>query len=181
MAFAERFDTIIQAINNSELRITVEKLFDIIGVSGGDKRGSVSISADVVGDVTGNVNGTAGALWSSVDTTTVDGEDGTATVQLVFKDADGNTIDNPAAGTFYISEVATGLTRDPADTSIAVSTNGAIQNVDAAVHNGWHFVTTAAGLLGMTITAAADSYWVCFLHPEGGLVISDEITITGGA
>jgi hypothetical protein len=118
-------------------------------------------------------------MWASVTTTFVDGTDGTGTVQFVFKDAAGVTMATPVAGMFYLSEVATGLASAPADTSIVTLTNGEIQNVDAAVHNGWRFITSAAGLLGATITAAADSYWIVFIHPTGKLVISDEMAITG--
>jgi hypothetical protein len=57
---------------------------------------------------------------------------------------------------------------DPANTGIAVLTNGGLFELDAA-HKGWKFVTTAAGLLGFTITAAADSYWACFEKPNGSL------------
>lgn len=110
-------------------------------------------------------------MWNSF-TTSATPASGSCAVQFVFKDAAGTTMATPIAGTFYLSEVSTGLTRDPADTSVAVLTNGVVQNIDAAVHNGWHFVTTAAGLLGITITAAEDDYYVVFIHPTGKLVIS---------
>lgn len=109
--------------------------------------------------------------WASIALTTEVGASGSVAVQVVFKDTAGVTMTVPVCGTFYISEVATGLTRDPADTGLAALTNGVIQNTDAAVHNGWNFVTTAAGLLGFTITAAADSYWAVFQKPDGTLEI----------
>jgi hypothetical protein len=117
-------------------------------------------------------------MWSTVTTTAVDGEDGTATVQFVFKDANGVQMATPVAGEFYISEVATGLTVDAVDGSIAVLTNGVITLTDTGVLKHWNYVTTATGLLGLTIDSNQDSYWVVFKHPSGNLVISGEITIT---
>lgn len=69
-----------------------------------------------------------------------------------------------------MSEAATGLTVDNADTSLAVLTNGALRNLGSASPS--LFVTTAAGLLGLTITAAADDYYVVFVKPDGSLLIS---------
>lgn len=114
--------------------------------------------------------------WASF-TTTATPASGSVGVQFVFKDANGTTMAVPTAGTFYISEVATGLTRDPADTGVAVLTNGAVKNLDAATHNGWEYTTTAAGLLGITITAAADDYYVVFVKPNGTLAISTVCTV----
>jgi hypothetical protein len=116
--------------------------------------------------------------WASIETTAAD-TSGDATVQFVFKDAAGVTMATPVVGTFYISEVATGLTVDTLDDSLAVLTNGVITIVDTAVLSYWNFVTTAAGLLGLTVTSNADSYWVIFIHPSGKLVPSGEIVITG--
>jgi hypothetical protein len=118
-------------------------------------------------------------IWASITTTAVDGTDGTATVQFVFKDANGITMATPVAGEFYFSEVATGLTVDALDNSLAVLTNGVITLIDTGVLKGWNFVTTAAGLLGLTVTSNADTYYCVFKHPTGKLVISDAITITG--
>jgi len=100
---------------------------------------------------------------------------GSCAVQLVFKDAAGVTMAIPTSGLLYLSEVATGLTQDLADTSLAVLTNGALTNVGGAGPS--LFTTTAAGLLGLTITAAADSYWVVVVLPNGKLLISDECVV----
>ena len=108
-------------------------------------------------------------MWASFTTATVPAS-GTCAVQLVFKDAAGVTMATPVAGRFYMSNAATGLTRDDA-TSIAVLTNGAVTEMDAA-HKAWAFTTTAAGLLGVTITDAADNKWLVFEHPTGKLSIS---------
>lgn len=101
----------------------------------------------------------------------------TCAVQLVFKDAAGVVMAVPTAGLLYLSEVATGLTSDLANTSLAVLTNGVVVNVGGAGPS--MFVTSAAGLLGLTISAATDSYWVVVILPSGKLLISDECVVSG--
>lgn len=108
-------------------------------------------------------------------TTTATPASGSCAVQFVFKDAAGNALTAPVSGLLYLSEVATGLTNDLADTSLAVLTNGALINIGGAGPS--IFTTTAAGLLGLTITAAADNYWVVFVKPDGTLIISDVCTV----
>ena len=100
---------------------------------------------------------------------------GSCAVQFVFKDASGNTVTSPVTGLLYLSEVATGLTHDLADTSIAILTNGALTNLVSAGPS--LFTTTAAGLFGLTITAGADDYYVVFVAPDGSLLISDVCTV----
>lgn len=107
-------------------------------------------------------------------TTTATPATGSCAVQFVFKDASGNAVTSPVSGLMYLSEVATGLTHNLADTSLAVLTNGAITNIGGAGPS--LFTTTAAGLLGMTITALADDYYVVFVKPDGSLLISDVCT-----
>ena len=108
-------------------------------------------------------------------TTTAVKASGTCPVQLVFIDADGVTMAVPTAGMLYISEVATGLSNDPVD-GLAVLTNGAL---DELVTGGASiYTTTAAGLLGLTIShAGADSFWVVVVLPSGKLLISDECEV----
>lgn len=96
-------------------------------------------------------------------------------VQFVFKDASGNVVEAPVSGLLYLSEDATGLTHDLADTSLAVLINGALTNVGGAGPS--LFTTTAAGLLGATITAVANDYYVVFVKPDGSLLISDVCTV----
>jgi hypothetical protein len=54
---AQKFEQIIQSINNSELRQAIELLFSIIGIGKGDNSGNSGYVGDVTGDVTGNVTG----------------------------------------------------------------------------------------------------------------------------
>jgi hypothetical protein len=76
----ENFEQILCSINNSEIRIALEKLFALCGVGTGSD-GS-AISQDVIGDVTGNLTGNvAGNLTGNVDATTVDADTLTTTTQ----------------------------------------------------------------------------------------------------
>lgn len=117
--------------------------------------------------------GVLGGVASMTTTTTP--ASGSCAVQLVFQDADGVTMAVPTAGTLYVSEVATGLTNDPVD-GLAVLTNGAL---DELVTGGASiYTTTAAGLLGVTIShAGADSFWIVVVLPSGKLLISDECVV----
>jgi hypothetical protein len=108
-------------------------------------------------------------------TTTATPATGSCAVQFVFSDANG-VITEPVSGLCYLSEAATGLTHDLANTSLAVLTNGALTNIGGAGPS--LFTTTAAGLLGMTITAVADDYYVVFVKPDGSLLISDVCTVS---
>lgn len=115
------------------------------------------------------LNAVDGAVLTMTTATTP--ASGSCAVQLVFKDAAGVTMTIPTSGILYLSEVATGLTHDLADTTLAVLTNGALTNIGGAGPS--LFTTTAAGLLGLTITAGADDYWVVVVLPSGKLLISD--------
>ena len=109
-------------------------------------------------------------------TTTATPASGSCAVQFVFKDVSGNAVTAPVSGLLYLSEVSTGLTNDLADTTLAVLTNGALKNLGSAGPS--LFTTTAAGLLGLTITATADNYWVVFVKPDGSLLISSVCTVS---
>jgi hypothetical protein len=114
----------------------------------------------------------------SITTAFTDGTDGTGTVQFVFTDGNGDALTEPISGLVYFSDVATGLSTDALGTGAAALTNGSLDAVVAATT--YHYVTTAAGLLGATLTnGAADSVWACFVMPNGQLLISDEMAITG--
>ena len=116
-------------------------------------------------------------IYPAFDTveTTATPASGSCGVQFVFKDVSGNALTSPVSGLLYLSEAATGLTHDLADTTLAVLTNGALTNIGGAGPS--LFTTTAAGLLGLTITAAADDYYVIFVKPDGSLLISDVCTV----
>lgn len=128
---------------------------------------------DTVTATAAEINALDGAPLS-MTTATTPGTN-TCAVQLVFKDAAGVTMAVPTSGLLYISEVATGLSTDPVD-GLAVLTNGELDNIIA--HGLSHFVTTAAGLLGVTIShTGGDSFWLCVILPSGKLLISDECVV----
>ena len=54
---SETFGQMLQSINNSEIRITLEKIFGILGLQPGDSTGPSALTGDIVGDVTGNLAG----------------------------------------------------------------------------------------------------------------------------
>ena len=114
-------------------------------------------------------------MWASFSTATTPAA-GSCAVAMVFKDAAGVTMATTIAGTFYISDLATGLEVDVLDTGAAASV-GALTLVDTGITSYYNFVTTAAGLLTVTNTSGADSHWLCFMHPTGKLVISGECVI----
>ena len=108
-------------------------------------------------------------------TTTTTPASGSCEVQLVFKDIDDVTLAAPVAGLLYVSEVATGLTKNPVD-GLAVATNGVLANLVS--HGTSFFISDDAGLLGVTIThAGADSFWIAIVLPNGKLLMSDECEV----
>lgn len=104
---------------------------------------------------------------------------GSCAVQFAFKDAAGVAVAAPVSGTGYLSTSATGLTHNAAGTSIAVLTNGALTTGGATADVGpfFHYTTTAAGLLGATVTSGAGTYYVAFRLPNGYLAMSDAIVV----
>ncbi len=137
------------------------------GFATGQKGSEVDLSASMA-----EIN-TLDGLPASV-TTTATPASGSCAVQFVFKDAAGETMAVPCSGLCYLSEVSTGLSHDLADSTFAVLTNGALTNLGGAGPS--LFTTTAAGLLGVTITANADDYYVVFVLPSGLLLISTVCT-----
>lgn len=134
--------------------------------------GTLDIDGTLLTATAAELNHVVDGGWASVTTATTPAS-GSCAVQFVFKDAAGTTMAVPVTGTLYLSKVATGLTNDLAGTTLAVLTNGALVNVGGAGTSV--FTTTAAGLLGVTITnGSADSFWVVFRSPNGQLIISDE-------
>jgi len=136
----------------------------------------LSINGTTVTTTAAELNAIPCGAVASMTTDTTPGET-TCAVQLVFKDAAGVTMAVPTSGLLYLSKVATGLTSDLADTSLTVLTNGVVTNL--VTHGVSHFITDAAGLLGLTISAATDSYWIVIVLSNGKLLISDECVVSG--
>jgi hypothetical protein len=107
---------------------------------------------------------------ASVTTATTPGT-GTCAVQFTFKDAQGVALNHAVAGGAYFSNSAG--TAFAAATSGATLTNGAWNESKAGALA--QYITTAAGLLGVTVTAAAGTYYISFELPNGKIVTSSAI------
>lgn len=134
----------------------------------------IALAGTEVTSTAAELNAMDNAAIVSMDTTET-GDSDKVDVQLVFKDAAGVQVAVPVSGLLYLSKVATGLTVDAADNSIAALTNGVVTNLVS--NSVSHFVSTSAGLLGLRITSNADSYWVVIVLPNGKLLISDECIV----
>lgn len=104
---------------------------------------------------------------------------GSCAAQFTVKNAAGSAVAVPVSLRAYLTTSATGLTHDAAGTSIAVLTNGALTTDGATPSVGPHFTltTTAAGLIGLTLTSGAGTYYVAFVMPNGKLVMSGAIVV----
>lgn len=98
---------------------------------------------------------------------------GTCAVQLTFKDSDGIALARVTSGLIYMSN-STGLAIAGA-TGLAVLTNGALTELSTG--KVAHFVTTAAGLLGMTVTAGAGTYYATIVLPNGKVLTTGAIVV----
>lgn len=106
-------------------------------------------------------------------TTTATPASGTCGVQFVFKNAAGTTIATNRAMVMYLSG-STGLPV-AAQTSVAALING---YVDTTVTGKVAQVTTsAAGLLGVTLTATAGTYYLSFVLPNGAIITSSALVV----
>jgi len=107
-------------------------------------------------------------------TTTATPASGTCGVQFVFKDSSGITLTTPSTMHMYLS-ASSGLTHATAITSFAALTNGACTSLVTGQHA--IVTTTAAGLLGLTLTGSAATRYVVFVLPSGKHLISGALTI----
>ena len=114
-----------------------------------------------------------------VTTTSTTPASGSCAAQFVVKNAAGVAVAVPVCIRAYLTDSATGLTHTAAGTSIAVLTNGALTTDGATPSVGPHFTltTTAAGLIGLTVTAAAGTYYIAFVMPNGKLVMSSALVV----
>lgn len=117
------------------------------------------------------INTLAGLLASVTMTTTP--ATGTCAVQLTFKDSAGVALDHKTAGLLYFSTV--GGTAIAAGVTNATLTNGAIQELVAGKVD--LFITSAAGLLGFTLTSTSGSYYASLVLPNGRVITTGDIVI----
>lgn len=106
-------------------------------------------------------------------TTTATPATGSNGVQFVFKNALGNIITGIRGLTCYVSTSAGAQTT--AVSSLAVLTNGGLTTL---VTGKVALVTTsAAGLLGITLTASAATYYLSFVLPNGKVITSSALVV----
>jgi hypothetical protein len=96
---------------------------------------------------------------------------GTCAVQLTLKDSAGVALDHAVSGIGYVS-TSNGLAIAAA-TSVATLTNGIITQV--VVGTIFHYITSAVGLLGITLVAGAATYYVTLQLPNGKLLTTGAI------
>ena len=108
-------------------------------------------------------------------TTTATPASGSCGVQFVFKDKSGKVLNTPFAGQVYLSN-STGLAHATAITSLAVLTNGALTSL--VTGKVALFTTSALGLLGVTLTAAAPAdHYLTFVMPNGEILTSGALGV----
>ena len=98
---------------------------------------------------------------------------GTCAVQFTFKDAQGVALTHAVSGQAYVS-ASTGLSTVTV-TSVATLTNGEVDTV--VTGKLFNYITTAAGLLGLTLTMTTGSYYVTFELPNGRLATTTAIVV----
>lgn len=149
--------------------------------------GSFKLAGVLVTPIASEFNILAGATVTTAELNKLDGApfavtmastpaSGSCAVQLTFKDAGGAAVTAPVSGIGYLSDSASGLTHTAAGTSIAALTNGALTEL---VSKGpqFHYTTTAAGLLGITVTSGAGTYYLAFILPNGKLAVTGAVVI----
>lgn len=122
---------------------------------------------------TASLSGTtaAGAI-GSIDTATTPAS-GTCAVQFTLNDADGDPLTAIQAGLGYLSDSDGALVA--AGTSVETLTNGSISTL--VIGQVFMWVSKADGTLGVTLTAAAASYYITLVAPNGTILVSDEIVV----
>lgn len=129
---------------------------------------------DGVTATTTELNTLAGLIASVSMTSTP--ASGTCAVQFTFKNAAGVAISSARRIHYYISDSA-GVP-STAVTSFATLTNGTVDTAATGVAGKWGWAnTTAAGLLGVTLTASAGTYYMSFMLPNGRIITSGAIVV----
>jgi hypothetical protein len=111
-------------------------------------------------------------------TFTPSGGVGSGTVTTDFKDAAGVQMAIPTGFTFWFSSVATGLDHLAITTSVAANKGSVDARGAVAGSDIFHGITDAAGEFDVTVTAAADDYYMVVQLPNGKLQISAVLTLT---
>lgn len=148
----------------------------------GDAINTLSANASITLQAGEEVEFTAidGTTWrTNVDdeivtmTTSATPASGSNGVQFVFKNRHGVAIASKRAMTMWISDVNGAPVA--AGTSVAALTNGSVDTlVTGKIAN---VITSAAGLLGVTLTAEAATYYLSFGLPNGRILTSSALVV----
>ena len=144
--------------------------FSINGTAVTSSAAEVNILTGVTADKF-DLNTVADAIVSmSTTATPASGSNG---VQFVFKDGTGTAIASQRSMISYISDVNGAPVT--AVTSFAALTNGSVDLL--IVGKQYRVLTTAAGLLGLTVTGSAGTVYVSFQLPNGKILTSSALVI----
>lgn len=110
--------------------------------------------------------------WSGVTTVSTTPASGSCAAQFQLTNIAGN-IAAITSGDLYLSDVNGVMVA--AQTGIAVQANGAI--AESTTGRVATFTSTAAGLLGLTLTAAAGTYYIGFRLPSGKIALSSALVV----
>ena len=97
---------------------------------------------------------------------------GSCAVQISLKDASGADLDHAVTGMGYVGSVSTGLA-SAAGTSVATLTNGEILTI--VTGRLFNYITTVTGVVGVTLTASAGTYYITLQMPNGKLLTTTAI------
>ena len=148
------------------------KNLDILGLPvGGLKIGAAG--AEVATTVTAAEINSAADVPITLTTVSTTPASGSCACQFALKNGAGTALAHAIAGFAYSSAVD-GLS-EVAITSFATLTNGVILPV--ATTKLFKFVTTATGTLGCTLTASAGTYYITFINPNNGRLLTSSALV----
>lgn len=124
--------------------------------------------------------GTSTTAWQSIKddviisvTTATTPASGSCAVQFTFKNRAGVAISSRRAMLAWLSDANGDVVA--AATSLVVLTNGKLTQLVTGQYA--HAITSAAGLLGVTVTHAAGTYYMSFQLPDGKIITSGAIVV----
>jgi hypothetical protein len=103
---------------------------------------------------------------------------GSGTIQCTFSDAAAVQMATASSFKFWFSSVSTGLDFLPVTTSVVTSKGAVDKAGGVAGSDVFHGITDAAGEFDITVTAAADDYYMVVQLPSGKLQIAGVLTLT---
>jgi len=111
-------------------------------------------------------------------TFTPSGGAGVGTVECTFFDAGGVQMATASSFKFWFSSIASGVSFLPITTSVSAGKGAVDKEGAAAGADLFHGVTNTAGEFDVTVTAAADDYYMVIQLPNGKLQIAAVLTLS---